>query len=122
MPEPGFNDCLGGLPSVAAQESLSKRAWNSGEKWVVSRFAHHQDKAKAKAVDNSVEFLTMLGKRVTDLENEIRYPKSSCPPLRKHPEFSVVLQKAMLSAAQTENQNKTRHLVSASGRTDSGVT
>ncbi len=105
MPEPMSMIALGAAIGGGAGKFVEK-AWDSGEKWVVSHFANHQEKATAKAVENSIEFLTMLGKRVTDLEERNQVSEEFLSTAQEHPDFSVVLQKAMLSAAQTENQTK----------------
>jgi len=83
-----------------------EKAWDSGEKWVVSHFANHQEKAREKAEENSADFLKKLGTRVSELEKNNQVSEESLVTAQEHPDFSVVLQKAMLSAAQTDNESK----------------
>ncbi len=105
MPEPLTMISLGAAIGGGAGKFVEK-AWDSGEKWVVSHFANHQETAKAKAIENSTDFLRMLGKRVTDLETNNQVSEEFLSTAQEHPDFSVVLQKAILSAAQTESQSK----------------
>ena len=105
VPEPLSLIALGAAIGGGAGKFVDK-AWDSGEKWVVSYFADHQKKAKEKAEDNSADFLKKLGKRVAELEQTRQISEESLITAQEHPDFSVVLQKAMLSAAQTENENK----------------
>lgn len=62
MPEPLSLIALGAAIGVGAGKFVEK-AWDSGEKWIVSYFANHQEKAREKAEENSAEFLKMLGQR-----------------------------------------------------------
>ncbi len=105
MPEPLSLIALGATIGGGAGKFVEK-AWDSGEKWIVSYFANHQEKAREKAEENSAEFLNMLGQRVSELEKSKQVSEEAIISAQEHPDFSVVLQKAMLSAAQTENENK----------------
>lgn len=105
MPEPLSLIALGAAVGGSAGKFVEK-AWDSGEKWIVSYFSDHQEKARTKAEENSVEFLKMLGERVSELEATKQVSAEAIITAQEHPDFSVVLQKAMLSAAQTENTNK----------------
>lgn len=105
MPEPLSLIALGAAIGGGAGKFVEK-AWDSGEKWVVSYFANHQDKAREKAEENSADFLKKLGERVSELENSNNISEEALVTAQEHPDFSVVLQKAMLSAAQTENESK----------------
>ena len=105
MPEPLTMIALGAAIGGGAGKFVEK-AWDSGEKWVVSHFANHHDKAKANAMENSADFLRMLGRRVADLEKRKQLSEEFLSTAQEHPDFSVALQKALLSAAQTENHDK----------------
>lgn len=105
MPEPLTLIAIGAAIGGAAGKFVEK-AWDSGEKWVVSHFRDHHEKAKAKAVENSVDFLRCLGDRVTRLEKNGRVSENFLSVAQEHPEFSIVLQKAILSAAQTSERSK----------------
>ena len=105
MAEPLTMIALGAAIGGGAGKFVEK-AWDSGEKWVTSYFANHQEKAKTKAIENSADFLRKLGQRVTELEKSNQVSEKFLSTAQEHPDFSVVLQKAMLSAAQTDSQSK----------------
>lgn len=105
MPEPLSLIALGAAIGGGAGKFVEK-AWDSGEKWIVSYFANHQEKAREKAEENSADFLKKLGKRVSELEKSRQVSEEALITAQEHPDFSVVLQKAMLSAAQTDSEEK----------------
>lgn len=105
MPEPLSLIALGAAIGGGAGKFVEK-AWDSGEKWVVSYFSNHQEKAREKAEENSSDFLRKLGERVSELEKSNSISEEALVTAQEHPDFSVVLQKAMLSAAQTDNESK----------------
>lgn len=105
MPEPLSLIALGAAIGGGAGKFVEK-AWDSGEKWVVSYFSNHQEKAREKAEENSADFLRKLGARVSELEKAKLISEEALVTAQEHPDFSVVLQKAMLSAAQTDNESK----------------
>ena len=105
MPDPLSLVALGAAIGGGAGKFVEK-AWDSGEKWIVSYFANHQEKAREKAEENSADFLKKLGARVAELENNNQISEDSLVTAQEHPDFSVVLQKAMLSAAQTDSESK----------------
>ena len=81
-------------------------AWESGEKWIQSYFANHHVEAKEKAKENTLSFLSDLAKRVENLEKDQIVSPELISSAQKHPEFSVILQRAILSAGQTEIKDK----------------
>lgn len=97
----GIGGAIGGGAS-----KFVKKAWDSGEKWIASYFNNHQEKAKEKAISNSIAFLNDLAKRISKLEDTNQVSKEQIVAALEQPDFSVTLQKAMLSAAQTENSDK----------------
>jgi hypothetical protein len=105
MPDPLSMIAIGAAIGGGAGKFVEK-AWDSGEKWVVSYFANHQQKAREKAEENSTDFLKKLGERISDLEKSNQISEEVLVTAQEHPDFSVVLQKAMLSSAQTENESK----------------
>lgn len=101
---------LGAAVGGAAGKFVEK-AWDSGEKWIASYFAYHHGKSQEKAKENSLSFLTDLASRVEALENSRVLSPEQISASQEHPDFSVVLQKAMISASQTESKEK-HHLLS----------
>ena len=83
-----------------------EKAWDSGEKWITTYFANHQEKSRAKAEENSADFIKKLASRVSDLEKSKQISEEALATAQEHPDFSVVLHKAILSAAQTDNKSK----------------
>lgn len=105
MPEPLSMIALGAAIGGAAGKFVEK-AWDSGDKWLSVYFAGHQEKARQKGQENTLSFLNDLASRIEKLEIESRVTPESIATAQEHPDFSVVLQKAMLSAAQTESTEK----------------
>lgn len=105
MPDPLSLIAIGAAVGGGAGKFVEK-AWDSGEKWIVSYFSGHQKKAREKAEENSTDFLKKLGERISELEKAKEVSEETITTSQEHPDFSVILQKAMLSAAQTDNENK----------------
>ncbi len=82
------------------------KAWNLGEKWISTYFKDHLPTAKAKAQQNSLDFLNELAKRVKNLEEQGEQHKDIIEDSLNQPDFSILLQKAMISSAQTDNKQK----------------
>ena len=83
-----------------------EKAWDAGENWISSYFENHGAKAKDQARKNSFEFLSNLAKKVETLEKKDKGNKIIIENALSHPDFSALLQKAILSSAQTENKQK----------------
>lgn len=91
---------------------FAEKAWDSGEKWIKSYFKDHKEIALQKGIANSLEFLTELASRVKQLEESNKVSKEVIEAAQDHPDFSVFLQKAILTSAQTDDKEK--HSVLAS--------
>lgn len=92
---------------------LVKRAWSLGEKWLSSYFKDHLPKARESAQQNALHFLDDLGKRVHILETKAAEGKGSLESLEAvlgNPDFSALLQKAILTSSRTDNLQKHRIL------------
>ncbi len=83
-----------------------EKAWNQGEKWITNYFKDHEPKAIEKAQQNAFGFLSELAKRVKSLEEQGESQKKIIEESLNQPDFSALLQKAMLSSAQTEDNQK----------------
>ena len=105
MTDPLSLVALGAVVGGAAGKFVEK-AWDSGEKWIKSYFENHHEKAQEKAKENTLSFLTDLAQRVETLENDKTVSPEQISSSQEHPDFSVVLQKAMISASQTESKEK----------------
>lgn len=83
-----------------------EKAWDAGERWLNTYFRDHQEKAQEQAKINSADFLNDLAKRIKKLEKQEEVSKAKIETAQDHPDFSVTLQKALLSAAQTGSRDK----------------
>lgn len=83
-----------------------EKAYDSGQKWIGAYFANHRPKAIGKAQQNSADFLNELARRVKILEDNKTVSQERIESAQEHPDFSVALQKALLTAAQTEDHQK----------------
>ena len=104
MPDP-LSIVLGAAIGSAAGKFVEK-ALDSGEKWLAALFADHGEKARGKGHDNASQFFRELAERVANLEKANQVSEQSLSTALKHPDFSVFFQKALLSAAQTDNRDK----------------
>lgn len=77
-----------------------------GGKWLAERFQGHLPKAKEKAQQNAVDFIEQLAQRVKSLEEQGEQYKGIINESLSQPDFSILLQKAMMSSAQTEDKQK----------------
>lgn len=103
--EPLSMIALGAAVGGAAGKFVEK-AWDSGEKWLSSFFKDHGDNVKLEATNNSIDFLNELAERVKKIEESSIIPKSQIETAQDHPDFSALLQKALLTSAQTSIKEK----------------
>ncbi len=82
------------------------RAWELGEKWLSNYFKDHAPKAREEAERNSLDFVNQLAERVKTLEEQGEQHKKLIKDSLNHPDFSVLLQKAIVSSAQTDDKQK----------------
>lgn len=83
-----------------------EKAWDQGAKWLDDYFRDHAPAAKQEAERNALDFLAELAQRVKALEQQGEHYKAVVEESLKHPDFSVLLQKAMISSAQTDDKQK----------------
>ena len=83
-----------------------EKAWDSGEKWIQSYFKDHKEKSQQNATENSIDFLNELAQRVKLLEENKQIKQEQIKQAQDHPDFSAMLQKALLTAAQTDSSDK----------------
>jgi hypothetical protein len=89
-----------------ATGAFTKEVWNLGKNWIHSYFKDHRPKAIEKAEQNSLDFLAQLATRVKALEEQGEQQKKVVEDSLNQPDFSILLQKAILSSAQTEDKGK----------------
>lgn len=83
-----------------------EKAWDSGQKWLDTYFANHREKAQETARANSAEFLSDLAKRIKQVEESNPELRQQIQDAQDQPDFSVLLHKALIAAAQTDNRGK----------------
>lgn len=88
-----------------------EKAWNSGEKWIQTFFKDHKEVVQQKATENTLEFLNELAQKVKQLEESKQIPKEKIDSAQDHPDFSAMLQKALITSAQTDSKDK--HIILA---------
>lgn len=103
--EPASLIALGAAIGGASGKFVEK-AWDSGEKWILSYFKDHKENAQKQATENSKDFLNELAQRVKQLEDQKTISKEKINQAQDHPDFSAFLQKALLSSAQTDSKDK----------------
>lgn len=88
-----------------------EKAWDSGEKWILTFFKDLGEVAQQKATENSMEFLNELAQKVKQLEESKQISQEKINSAQDHPDFTALLQKALLTSAQTDNKDK--HIILA---------
>ena len=83
-----------------------EKAWDSGEKWILSYFKDHAEVAQNKATENTLDFLNDLAQKVKQLEESKQISNDKIQTAQDHPDFSALLQKALITSAQTDSKDK----------------
>lgn len=104
MSDPISLIALGAAVGGAAGK-LSERTWECGERWLRERFGSHAKKVQDRARLNAGHFVQQLAIRVEKLEQQ-RQLSDRMLDEETHPEFSALLQRSLLNAAQTEDEVK----------------
>jgi len=113
--EPVTSVVVGAAAGVATKELITK-AWHSGERWLKSFFKDHEPKAQEAARVNALDFLAELAGRVQAIEESV----ASIPDAREQiqnalsdPDFSALLQAAMIASGRTDSPEKHKLLARA---------
>jgi hypothetical protein len=83
-----------------------EKAWDSGEKWIQAFFKDHKEVVQQEATKNTMDFLNDLAQRVQMIENSNQISKEKIDEAQDHPDFSAMLQKAIITSAQTDSKEK----------------
>lgn len=105
MPEPISMIAVGAAIGGAAGKFVEK-AWDSGEKWLSNYFENHRPKAQDKAKENAGHFIEKLGRNIKVIEDSRTISKDKIENAQEQPDFSALLQKSIINAAQTESEEK----------------
>lgn len=108
--EPILNTLITAAIGGAAGKFVEK-ALDSGSKWLLTHYKDHGDAAQKQAIANTTDFLNKLAQKVKQLEESQQISNKELESAQDHPDFSMMLQKAMLTSAQTESKEK--HIILA---------
>jgi hypothetical protein len=89
-----------------AAGALVQQTLTSGGAWLTERFAGHQAAAKQQAAANVSDFLNELGARVQRMEESNLALHERIIAAMEHPDYSILMQRAVLAAAQTDERDK----------------
>lgn len=105
MSDPISLIALGAAVGGAAGK-FAEKAWESAQKWLVERFGTHAAEAQAQARVNAADFVRELAAQLSNLEAQRQIEKSRIEAVGRHPQFSTLLQRSLLNAAETEESSK----------------
>src|SRR5258708_39924690 len=105
MPDPISLIALGAVVG-GAEGKFTEKAWDSSERWLKDRFGSHRAAAQRVARENAAGFVRELADRVKKLDNEHRVKRQQLEDVASHPQFSALLQRCVLNAAETNEQTK----------------
>ncbi len=92
---------------AGAAGKLLNELSEKGTKWLTQAISSHSSAVRAQAEANFQNFLYRLAKRVEQLEAELSIPYLKVfGNALNHPSSSLLIQKAMVSAATTENDDR----------------
>ena len=111
MPDPVSLIALGAAVGGAAGK-FTEKAWDSSERWLKERFGSHRAAAQKQARQNAADFVRHLAERVKKLEGEHRVKRQLIDAVASHPQFSALLQRTVLDAAETSEETKHELLAS----------
>src|SRR5947207_10440021 len=100
MPDPISLIALGAAVGGAAGK-FTEKAWDCSERWLRERFGSHRAAAQKQARENAADFVRQLAVRVKKLEKERRFKRQQLDDVASHPQFSALLQRSVLNAAET---------------------
>lgn len=86
-----------------------EKAWNLGEKWINEYFQNHGKEAQQKARENAFSFLTKVAESVKIIQDNSKTDPMTSERIEasfKDPDFSAILQKAILTAGRTSSEDK----------------
>jgi len=109
MPDPISLIALGAAVGGAAGK-FTEKAWDSSERWLKERFGSHRAAAQKLARENAADFVRELADRVKKLEDRHQVKRQQLDDVARHPQFSSLLQRSVLNAAETNDHTKHRLL------------
>ena len=106
--DPVTTALIAGIAGSASKKFIDE-AWDSGKGWLDEYFFKYQPEAQEKAKENALDFLVELGNRIQTLEEKSE--EDSVITLQissalSDPDFSKLLQNALISSARTSSKDK----------------
>lgn len=92
------------LSSVASK--IVSTVWERGEQWLRDKFGSHSQEVQQQAQDNAANFIKLLAERVEVLESQRILDSQAFADVARQPQFSSVLQRALLNAAEVDDSTK----------------
>lgn len=86
-----------------------EKAWNLGEKWIIGYFKSHGKEAQEKAKENALSFLAKVAESVKIIQDNTKTDPVTLDVINtsfKDPDFSAVLQRAIVTSARTPSDDK----------------
>src|SRR5688572_2093176 len=96
---------IAGAAGGAAGKFIEK-TYDAGERWLTSYYKDHQESLQRQAKENSNAFLEKLARKVQQLENECSTNSEVINGALGDPHFGALIQKALISSAQTKSDEK----------------
>ena len=93
----------------AVTAKFVNEAWDLGKNWLNDYFLKHQPEAQEKAQENALAFLFEMGTRIQELEKQTEdnsFFKKRMEQSLSDPDFSALLQDALISSARTSSEEK----------------
>jgi hypothetical protein len=87
-------------------QSALKSVGGYGLRWVSALYRSHSPEARQKAEENVGCFLEKFGVLVESLQREGKIPPEALQQALENPGFTLLLEQAVLAAAQTESEEK----------------
>jgi len=86
-----------------------EKAWTLGEKWIAEYFKNHGKEAQEKAKENALSFLNKVAESVKVIQDNTKNDPVTLEVINtsfKDPDFSAVLQRAIVTSARTSSEDK----------------
>ena len=96
---------VGGAVGGGAGKFVEKSC-DAGGRWLEAFWKDHQEKARLKAAENASNLLRSVATEIGFLEAAGTVTAEQLEEALEHPEFSQLMQQAILGAAQTDDQEK----------------
>lgn len=97
---------IAGNVVAGAAGALVQQTLSAGGGWIKDRYAHHRKAALQQATTNAVEFVNELGERVQRLAESNEALQEQITTAMEHPDFALLMERAYLSASQTDSHAK----------------